>query len=237
MDRRAFIAGILSLLAAPLAAEAQPAGKVPRIGWLRIGRPGSSPWELEGFQRGLRELGYVEGQSIVIEYRHAGDNLERFTALAAELVRLQPDVLVAALSGARRLRQTTTTIPIVFVGGDPVQTGLVASLARPGGNITGFSMMNREGLDLKRLELLKETVPSAIRVGILVNPVIGLTRPELDAHRAAGQTLGTHRPGVPGGAARGVRSRVRSHDQRACPGGRRDLGPAETSTTLLGSRS
>jgi putative ABC transport system substrate-binding protein len=159
---------ILSLLAAPLLAMAQPAGKVWRIGFLSATSEGILP---EAFRQGLRDLGYVEGQNLTIAYRHADYQLDRLPDLAAELVRLPVDVLVTAgENAARAVQHATRTIPIVLAaGGDPVGSGLVASLAQPGGNLTGLSLMSAE-LVGKRLELLKEAVPLASRVGVLFNP-------------------------------------------------------------------
>ena len=190
MDRRVFISAVtLSLLATPLAAEAQQAVKVSRVGWLRLGSPGSSPWEVEGFLKGLRELGYVEGQNIVVQYRYASDKPEQLFALAAELVTLQPDVLVAlSTAPVRALQRATTTIPIVFLSGDPLGLRLVSNLARPGGNSTGVSMMQDPELHLKRLQLLTEAVPALARIGILSNP--GISQAPLDAMRTAGPALG-----------------------------------------------
>jgi putative tryptophan/tyrosine transport system substrate-binding protein len=189
MQRRAFLGLTLGAIAAPLAAEAQRSGRVPRIGWLRLGHPSSSPWEVAGFRQGLRELGYVEGQSIVIQYRYANDKRERLPDLAAELVSLQPDVLVAlSTAPVRALQQATTAIPIVLLSGDPLGLGLVSNLARPGGNSTGVSMMQDPEVHQKRLQLLKETVPTLVRVGILSNP--DAAQASLDAMRPAGPTLG-----------------------------------------------
>src|SRR5439155_10973789 len=158
---------ILSLLTVPLATAAPPAGKVLRIGYLVAGFGGVD----EAFRQGLRDLGYIEGQNITIEYRHADNQHDRLPALAAELVRLPVDILVTAgENAARAAQQATRTIPIVLAaGGDPVGWGLVASLARPGGNLTGLSLMSAE-LEGKRLELLQEAVPTASRVGVLFNP-------------------------------------------------------------------
>jgi putative tryptophan/tyrosine transport system substrate-binding protein len=164
------LAVILSLILAPLPTEAQETGKAPRIGFLFFGFPGPSR-ELDAFRQGLRELGYTEGQNIVIEYRFAGGRAERLPELATELVRLKPDVLVtpgtpASLSAKR----ATSTIPIVFAGvADAVGAGLIASLARPGGNITGLTSISAE-LGGKRLELLKEVAPKVSRVAVLYNP-------------------------------------------------------------------
>ncbi len=171
MERRTFIAtSAMALLAAPPAAEAQQAGKVYRIGFLFFGSRGPSR-ELDTFRQGLRELGYIEGQNIVIEYRFASGRAERLPELAAELARLKPDVLVTPGTPASLgAKQATTTIPIVFAGvADAVGAGLIANLARPGGNITGLTSISAE-LGGKRLELLKEVAPKASRVAVLYNP-------------------------------------------------------------------
>ena len=161
------------LFALPLAAEAQQAGKVWRIGVLG-GSPPSTPeaahpWE--ALFQGLRELGYIEGQNLAVERRWADGRAERYHELAAELVALKPDLIVAAATpSVSAAKRATSTIPIVMaLAGDPVGTGLVASLARPGGNITGMSLQNSPELAGKRLELLKEAFPSMRRVGLLVN--------------------------------------------------------------------
>ena len=161
---------VLGILAAPVAADAQPA-KTPRIGMLRVGSPSDRVEQIEAFRRGLRDLGYVEGQNIIIEFRFAEGGQERLPDLAAELVRLKVDVIVANGTVAiRAAKQATATIPIVMATvGDPVRTGLVASLARPGGNITGSTLLGPE-LGAKRLQLLKEAVPKLSRVALLWNP-------------------------------------------------------------------
>jgi len=160
----------LGMLAAPLAAEAQqPVGKPARIGYLSF-RSGPSHLE-EAFRQGLRELGYVEGQNLVIEYRWADFKPDRASTLAAELVRLNVGVIVST-SGpipATAAKRATETIPIVFIAGDPVGFGLVTRLDRPGGNLTGFDHFMGE-LHAKRLELLKEAVPGVSRVAVLTNP-------------------------------------------------------------------
>src|SRR5262245_5672383 len=161
----------LSLLVAPLAADAQLSAKVATIGYLSMagGAPGGVPLE-ESFRQGLRDLGYVEGKTIAIVSRSAEGKPERLPVLAAELVRLPVDVIVVQ-SGqvAQVVKDTTTTIPIVMVtGADPVALGFVASLARPGGNLTGLSLMNAE-LAGKRLELLKEAMGRLGRVAVLWN--------------------------------------------------------------------
>ena len=171
MNRRTFLCGLtLGTLTLPLAAEAQQAGKVPRIGFLYYGSPGPSP-ELDAFRQGLRELGYIEGQNIAIEYRYASGRVERLPELAAELVRLKLDVIVTPGTPASvAAKQATSTIPIVFAGvADAVGAGLVVNFARPGGNITGLTGISAE-LGGKRLELLKEVAPKASRVAVLYNP-------------------------------------------------------------------
>jgi putative ABC transport system substrate-binding protein len=169
--RRAFL-GTLGggLLTAALAAEAQQPVKTPRIALLFYGAPGPSP-ELDAFRQGLREHGYVEGQNVTIEYRFARGEVERLSGLAAELARLQPDVIVTPGTPASlAAKQATSTIPIVFAGvADAIGAGLVANLPRPGGNITGLTGISAE-LGGKRLELLKQVVPTASRVAVLFNP-------------------------------------------------------------------
>jgi ABC-type uncharacterized transport system substrate-binding protein len=169
--RRAFLGVLASgLLAAPLAAGAQQPEKVYRIGYLFYGSPGRSP-ELDAFRQGLRELGCIEGENTTIEYRFASGDVGRLPGLAAELVRLNLDVIVTpGTPAALAAKQATGTIPIVFAGvADAVGAGLVASLARPGGNITGLTGISAE-LGGKRLELLKEVAPKASRVAVLYNP-------------------------------------------------------------------
>ena len=171
MDRRDTVLALLALGAAPLAAEAQQAAKVARIGYLSPNLA-SSPYLRNAFLQGLRDLGYVEGRNVVIEYRDAEGKLERLPALAAELVALKVDVIL--VGGGTRVTlaamQATRTIPIVFTGvGDPVDSGLVTSLARPGGNVTGLSSLGPELIG-KRLELLKQAVPGVDRVAVLFLP-------------------------------------------------------------------
>ena len=169
MDRRVFITVVTgSLLAAPLATEAQEASKAARIGYLAANRAAGLHLQ-EAFLQGLRDLGYVEGRNLVIEFRDAEGKLERLPALAAELVALKVDVILAdgGTLGPRVAMQATTTIPIVFTSAaDPVGSGLVTSLARPGGNVTGLSALGPE-LVGKRLELLKQAVPGIDRVAVL----------------------------------------------------------------------
>jgi putative tryptophan/tyrosine transport system substrate-binding protein len=163
MERRAFLAGAAALLAVPLAAGAQPAGKVYRIGVLSPEVP--PPGLLEGFQEGLRELGYAEGKNVAFESRHAEGKNERLAALADELVRLKVDVILTVNTPAAQAAKAT--IPIVMTRvSDPIRMGLVPSLARPGGNLTGLSFT---AVDLapKQLELLKEILPEISRVAFL----------------------------------------------------------------------
>jgi putative tryptophan/tyrosine transport system substrate-binding protein len=172
MDRRAFLAGAAALLAAPLAIEAQQTGEVYRIGMLEVVGVASNAANLSAFRQGLAQLGYVEGQNFVIEYRSADGHPARFSDLATELVGLKVDVIVTRGTPATlAAKQATQTIPIVMASsGDPVVEGIVASLARPGGNVTGLHSMAPPELGGKRLQLLKEAVPGSSRVGILWNP-------------------------------------------------------------------
>ena len=160
----------IALLTAPLAAGAQPPAKVPRIGFLLGSSPGPDP-RIEGFRQGLRELAYVEGKNIAIEWRYAEGKEELVPKLAAELVQLNVEIIVTdGTNGTRAAKNATKTIPIVMASdADPVGNGFVASLARPGGNVTGLVNLIA-GLSGKRLELLKEAIPGILRVGILWNP-------------------------------------------------------------------
>jgi putative tryptophan/tyrosine transport system substrate-binding protein len=155
-------------IAGGVMARAQQTRKIPRIGYLYVAFPSTSPARTEAFREGLRELGYVEGKNIVIEYRYAEGKRDRLPALAAELVRLKVDVIVSGgAQTTRSAKQATITIPIVMAAdSDPVGNGFVASLARPGGNITGLSTLAPE-LSGKRIEVLKETVPRLSRLAVL----------------------------------------------------------------------
>jgi ABC-type uncharacterized transport system substrate-binding protein len=185
----ALLAGFL--FTAPLAAEAQAPAKVPRIGFLTSLSPTESAISLESFRQGLRELGYVDGKTIAIEFRFAEHRPERLPALAADLVRLKVDVIVTGGPPApEAAKQATSTIPIVFaVTGDPVAEGLVARLARPGGNITGLATIAAD-LVAKQLELLKEVAPRISRVAVLQNPSNSGHPPQLRQAEGAAQVLG-----------------------------------------------
>ena len=189
---------LAAILAAPLAVDAQPP-KVARIGYLVTGSLESPEAQviLNAFRQGLRERGYVEGQNILIEYRGADGKIERLPGLATELTRLKVDLILAgATPAARAAQQATTTIPIVASAmGDPVGDGLVASLGRPGGNVTGTTFLGPE-LVPKRLELLKEALPKVSRVAALWHPgAFGdrTTRDMLKETEIAARALGVHR--------------------------------------------
>ncbi len=190
MKRRAFLAvlGLGLFVGLPVAGAQQAAG-ARRIGVLHLGSP-PDPW-VEGLREGLRELGYTEGRNITIEYRWAEGRADRLPELAAELVRLPVDVVVTMAGPAvQAVKQRTASIPIVMaVSGDPVGLGLVPSLARPGGNVTGVSLMSAD-LAAKRLQLLKEAVPRMVRVGVLFNPSEPPSGPEMEETRAAAAVLG-----------------------------------------------
>jgi putative ABC transport system substrate-binding protein len=190
--RREFVGALaVALLTVPRAAQGQAPAKVPRIGFLSVLSLTDNPHDLEAFRQGLRELGYVEGQNIAIEYRFAEGRPERLPALAADLVRLKVDIIVTAAPAAPEAAQRATiTIPIVFaVVGDPVAVGLVASVARPGGNITGLSSMAPEVVG-KQLELLKEVAPKISPVAVLQNPSNQSHPPTLRQAEGAARALG-----------------------------------------------
>ena len=165
-----FLALCAMLFALCFSAEAQQSKKVPRIGYLSSADAARDSARSEAIRLALRTLGYIEGQNIAIEYRYAEGKTDRLPELAAELVRLEVDIIVAAggTIAIRPAKNATKTIPIVMVGSgaDPVEAGLVESLARPGGNVTGITLLSRE-LGGKRLELLKEAVPKVARVAVL----------------------------------------------------------------------
>ena len=170
MHRRAFVSRLGAALTAPSSAQAQQAGKMWRIGWLAAGA--SSQDELvEALREGLRDIGYVEGRNLLIEFRWAEERYERLPALAVELVQLGVDVIFAPGDPqAHAAKQATTNVPIVFTGAtDPVGNGFVATLSRPGRNMTGLTLADTK-ITGKRLSLLKEVMPKLRRVGILSNP-------------------------------------------------------------------
>jgi len=189
MDRRHFIGMIGSAAAYPLAARAQQ-GKLPTIGYFGTTTPSTwAPWTAAFVQR-LRELGWIEGQTVAIEYRWAEARSERFADIAAELVRLKVDVIVTGGAAVPAVKQATSVIPVVFaIARDPLGEGLVASLARPSGNATGLSLQIAD-LAGKRLELLREVVPSVRKLAVMVvagDPAASLERGEVEA---AARTLG-----------------------------------------------
>jgi putative ABC transport system substrate-binding protein len=176
------------LLATPLAAGAQPAGKVLRVGVLANGSAATSP-PVDAFRRGLRDFGHIEGQNIALDIRWAEGRFERLPEMAAELVRWKPDVLVTAGPyGLEAARRATTTIPIVMIACDPAET-MVERIARPSGHITGVTCMSSD-LTPKRLQLLKETVPSIHRVAVLYNPFDPNKAEEVRQMQAPARTLG-----------------------------------------------
>jgi putative ABC transport system substrate-binding protein len=188
MNRRVFLSAVTGgLLAAPLATEAQPAAKAFRIGLLGSNWAAAPPHLHGAFLQALRDLDYAEGRNVVLEYRDAEGNVERLPALAAELVALKVDVIVAGPTlAALAAKQVTRTVPIVFIGpSDPVGSGLVTSLARPGGNVTGLSAALSPELVGKCLEQLTQAVPGVSRVAILWQPGSGAERTERDTLKGA----------------------------------------------------
>src|SRR5258705_5079402 len=176
MRRREFIALLGGATAAsavrPTATGAQTPPKIPRVGYISALSATNTEHTVGAFRQRLREVGYVEGQTIALEVRYAEGRNDRMPELVAELVGLKMDVLVAGVSSAAlAAKKATRTIPIVMVGTDPVGLGLVASLARPGGNVTGLSYFN-EAIIAKRLQFLKELVPELARVAVLRNPIV-----------------------------------------------------------------
>ena len=199
LPRRRFLSGSLALAGLGLLSgcgmpplPGQRAAKVPRIGFLAVGSREGRGFLVDGFLQGLREHGYEEGRNILIEYRFSDDRDDRLPDLAAELVELKVDLILASGTPASfAARDATATIPIVMgsVAADPVETGLIASLARPGGNITGMTSISAQ-LTAKRLQLLKETVPGLARVGVFWNPPNPTYGPVLRELEEAAQTLG-----------------------------------------------
>jgi len=190
MNRRAFLAtAAVSVVARPVVARAQQPAKTYRLGYLSL-RSGREETE-EAFSQGLRELGYVEGQSVAVEYRWAAGKAERLPEMAKELVRLKVDLIVTAGTlAAEAARRATSTIPVVFVSvGDPVGSGLVSSLGRPGGNLSGLTILSTE-LAGKRLQILRELLPRANRVALLAHRPVSTTPLLIREMRAASQQLG-----------------------------------------------
>ncbi len=190
MERRTFIALISGgFFAAPLAVEAQQKGKIPRIGFLSSN---VSPTGLDPLRQGLGDLGYIEGRNIAIEPRFAGLDLKRLSGLAAELAQLHVDIIVTASTpAAQAAKNATKTIPIVMTtGGDPVGAGLIDSLARPGGNVTGLTHLAGPEMQQKLLELLKETAPRSTRLGVITNQAIAPEATGLAAMQGPARTLG-----------------------------------------------
>ena len=189
--RAVFVVIAFAILASTHPAGPQQAGHMPRIGFLGPVAPQTRASCVPGFSEGLREHGWVEGQNIAIEYRWAEGKLDRLPQLAAELVRLPVEVMFAANTPAvLAVKQTGTQLPVVFAAvSEPIEIGVVSSLARPGGNFTGLTTMNRE-LMPKRLELLQEATPGLTRVGYLANPTYAGHQPQLHEMQAAARSLG-----------------------------------------------
>jgi len=194
MQRREFIGLIGGAAAWPLAARAQqPAGRVYRVGYLSIGAREQTLYATKAFEEGLRSLGYRIGENVVIEYRFANAEIERLPALAADLVRIGVDIIIAAGGNPATdaAMKATTIIPIVMTTVvDPVSAGIVASLARPGGNVTGLAVDAGGEILGKRFELLKETLPNLSRVGILFNPDVAVNRSRLTSMAEPARVLG-----------------------------------------------
>src|SRR6266545_6679019 len=192
MTKKILLLALCSLLLAlGLPAQAQQPAKIPRIGYVSgTGDPKTPGLQVEAFRQGLRDLGYIEGKNILIEYRYEEGNQDRAPRLVAELIQLNVDVLVAVPSPAiRAAKQATKTIPIVMLTtSDPIATGLIDSLARPGGNITGLTRLTRD-LDGKRLELLAEAVPGTSRVGVLFQADSTSGRIHFKEYEAAARAL------------------------------------------------
>jgi ABC-type uncharacterized transport system substrate-binding protein len=190
MRRREVITFLGGAVAWPLAARAQQSGKLPRIGFLGVSSPSAFAIRLEGFRRGLRDFGYIEGTTVVVEYRWAEGRYERLPDLAAELVRSDVDLIVThATPGSLAAKRATTKIPIVMaLVGDPVAAGLVASIAKPGGNITGQSFFNAE-LRVKRIELLKEVMPRLTKVAVILSADNPAAETEFRTMEAAAKSL------------------------------------------------
>jgi putative ABC transport system substrate-binding protein len=188
--RRSFLTLLGGAAAWPMAARAQQPGKLPTIGYLDMSSPSTGATATAAFVQRLRDLGWSEGRSVAIEYRWAEGHSERVAEIAAEFARLKVDLIVTSGGAVPAVKQATTVIPIVFaIASDPVGMGLVASLARPGGNVTGLSIQAPD-LAGKRLELLRQVVPGLRRVAIMVNVDYPASAREMGEARAAARTLG-----------------------------------------------
>ena len=216
VERRAFITGTLSLLAAPLAAVGQPVGKVYQVGHVTTGSRGQDGGFLQALEAGLKQLGYVEGQNLRFESRFADGQVERLPALMTELVQLNVDAIVAGSNQTVALaKRATTAIPIIMTTtADPVGADLVASLARPGGNITGLAIDVTPDIAGKRLALLKEAVPTVSRVAVLWEPALSWSPGYWQATQRSGRTPAARPPLVRAPARGGSRRRIRAD----CPG-------------------
>jgi ABC-type uncharacterized transport system substrate-binding protein len=233
-------------------AQAQQPKKIPRIGYLSgAGDPSNPGPNVEAFRRGLQELGYIEGKNILVEYRYIEGKRDRVPSLVAELVQLKVDVLVSPnLPSIRAAKQATKTIPIVMViNWDPVATeGLIDSLERPGGNITGLSRLTRD-LSGKRLELLKEVVPGISRVGVFDDADVPLQTKASKDYQAAGRALKIQvqsleirgpNPDLEGAFQAAVKSRIRAHchpNYRSHTLYGKDCGPCHKEPTALNGRN
>src|SRR6266581_58660 len=190
MNRRQFIAAVSAVAAWPPAARGQQPAKLLTIGFLGTSTPSAWSHNVAAFVQRLRELGWIEGRNVAIEYRWAEGRGERFAEIAAEFVRLKVDVIVTSGGAVVAVKQATSVIPIVFaVANDPLGTGLVASLARPGGNVTGLSNQASD-LGAKRLELLREVVPSLHRLAIMANVGYPAAALEMVEIQTTARTLG-----------------------------------------------
>jgi ABC-type uncharacterized transport system substrate-binding protein len=189
MKRREFIMLLGGAAAAwPLAARAQQPAQIPQVGWIWPGAAAGDPAELVGFKHGLRELGYVEGRNIVVEYRFGENRADRLPELAADLVRLNVNVIAAiGTVTIRAVQRAAPDTPIVFLSADPIGSALVTNLSRPGGNVTGVSVMRLGG---KWPELAKEALPALARIGYLVNPTIATSVTNLSEARRSAEALG-----------------------------------------------
>jgi putative ABC transport system substrate-binding protein len=192
IQRRVFIAGVVGSFGHRLVAEAQPAGKVWRVGFLGAESASTNHHFVEAFRAGMRERGYVEGQTFTIEQRWAEGRSERFRDLTGDLIRHQVNIIVTISTPATlAAKSSTRTMPIVFIAVDPIGTGLISSLARPGGNVTGLSLALGDEFAGKWLELLAEAIPGLSRVAVLWNPTNPSNAGYLKTVEASAQTLGT----------------------------------------------